>query len=88
MALAVKFDQMIQSGQVKDQSELARLGHVSRTRLTQIMNLLNLAPEIQEDLLCTSVHRSERELKERDLRKVVRFAEWAIQRKIWVKTRR
>ncbi len=27
------------------------------------MNLLNLAPEIQEDLLCTSVHRSERELK-------------------------
>ncbi len=29
MALAVKFDQMIQSGQVKDQSELARLGHVS-----------------------------------------------------------
>jgi hypothetical protein len=31
--------------------ELARLGHVSRTRVTQILNLLHLAPDIQERLL-------------------------------------
>ena len=31
--------------------ELARLGHVSRTRLTQTLNLLHLAPDIQERLL-------------------------------------
>jgi hypothetical protein len=34
-----------------DQAELARLGHVTRARLTQIMNLLCLAPDIQEQIL-------------------------------------
>lgn len=51
MALAIKFDQMIRDGVVADQAELARLGHVTRARVTQIMNLLNLAPDIQEALL-------------------------------------
>ena len=41
MALAIRFDQLIRDGVVTDQAELARLGHVTRARLTQIMNLLN-----------------------------------------------
>ncbi|WP_339748247.1 hypothetical protein [uncultured Rubinisphaera sp.] len=32
-------------------AEPARLVYVSRARMTQIMNLLNLAPEIQEAIL-------------------------------------
>lgn len=40
MALAIRLDQLIRDGVVADQAELARLGHVSRARLTQIMNLL------------------------------------------------
>ena len=55
MALAIRFDQLIRDGVVADQAELARVGHVSRARLTQIMNLLNLAPDIQEDLLFLAV---------------------------------
>ena len=51
MALAIRFDQLIKDGTVTDQVELARLGRVSRARLTQIMNLLNLAPDLQEDVL-------------------------------------
>ena len=51
MALAIRFEQMIRDGVVADQAELARLGHVSRERLTQIMNLLSLASDIQETLL-------------------------------------
>ena len=51
MALAIRFDQLIRDGVVADQAELARLGHVTRARLTQIMNLLNLAPDIQEAIL-------------------------------------
>src|SRR3712207_3152134 len=31
--------------------KVARLGHVTRARVTQIMNLLNLAPDIQEAIL-------------------------------------
>ena len=51
MALAIRFDRLIQSGEVSDQSELARLAHVTQPRMTQIMNLLHLAPEIQESIL-------------------------------------
>ena len=51
MALAIRFDQLIRDGVVADQVDLARLGHVSRARLTQIMNLINLAPDIQEEIL-------------------------------------
>ena len=51
MALAIRLDGLIRDGVVTDQAELARLGRVSRARLTQIMNLLWLAPDIQEAIL-------------------------------------
>ena len=51
MALAIKFQEMVDRGDVRDYADLARLGRVSRARITQIMNLLNLAPAIQEELL-------------------------------------
>jgi hypothetical protein len=51
MALAIRFVQLIREGEVDDYATLARLGHVTRARLTQIMNLLLLAPSIQEELL-------------------------------------
>jgi hypothetical protein len=43
---------MLDSGEVKSMAELARLGRVSWARITQIMDLLMLAPEIQERILC------------------------------------
>ena len=51
MALAIHFEDLIQRGVVTDYADLARLGHVTRARVTQIMNLRLLAPEIQEELL-------------------------------------
>lgn len=51
MALAIHFEDLIRRGIVADYAELARLGHVTRARVTQIMNLRLLAPEIQEYLL-------------------------------------
>ena len=51
MALAIKFDGLIKEGVVRDYADLARLGHVTRARMTQIMGLLNLAPDIQEEIL-------------------------------------
>lgn len=51
MALAIKFDGLLRDGKVADQSELARLAHVTQPRMTQIMNLLHLARDIQEELL-------------------------------------
>src|SRR5689334_4852756 len=51
MALAIKFDDMITRGEVRDYADLARLGYVTRARMTQIMNLLHLAPDLQEGIL-------------------------------------
>ncbi|MDM8004641.1 MAG: hypothetical protein QUV05_00600, partial [Phycisphaerae bacterium] len=51
MALAIRYDRLVSRGEVRDYADLARLGYVTRARITQIMNLLNLAPDIQEAIL-------------------------------------
>jgi hypothetical protein len=51
MALALRFDEYLRTGQVANHAALAELGHVSRARISQIMNLLHLAPDIQEAIL-------------------------------------
>ena len=53
LALAHKFQGMLDRGEVASMAELARLGRVSRARITQIMDLMMLAPDIQEDVLFT-----------------------------------
>ena len=78
VALAHRFEGLLQSGVVKDYAELARLGHVTRARVTQIMNLLNLAPEIQEYLLFLAADGQE--VTERDLRRVAAEVRWDRQR--------
>ena len=84
MALAIRFDQLLRIGTVKDYADLAHLGRVSRARITQIMNLLNLAPDIQESLLFLAPVRSWRDaLHERAVREVVEEISWARQRKIF-----
>ena len=55
LALAHKFQRMLDSGEVESMAELARLGRVSRARITQIMDLLMLAPDIQEAVLVGDV---------------------------------
>ena len=51
MALAIRFDGLLRQETVRDYAELARLGKVTRARMTQIMKLLDLAPDIQERIL-------------------------------------
>jgi hypothetical protein len=87
MALAIHFDELIQTGAVKDQAELARLGRVSRARLTQIMNLLNLASEIQEDILHLSISRKCQTPSERRLRALAGAVCWKKQRNQWCEFR-
>jgi hypothetical protein len=79
MALAIKFQDMVDRGEVRDYADLARLGYVSRARITQIMNLLNLAPDIQEELLFPATST----IAERHLRKVMTLIGWGEQRHLW-----
>lgn len=85
MALAIRFDQLIRDGAMADQAELARLGHVSRARLTQIMNLLCLAPDIQEQVLSLlPLARGRDAITERQLRPIAATTCWRNQRRIWL----
>ena len=81
MALAIKFQDMVDRGEVKDYADLARLGYVTRARITQIMNLLNLAPDIQEQLLLPESLKAD--IYERQLRSIVDSPDWNYQRRFW-----
>lgn len=85
MALAIKFEPMVRDGEVKDYAEIARLGHVTRPRITQIMNLLNLAPDIQEQVLFLSVANEggKERVTERIVRTVAKESCWGQQRGVW-----
>jgi hypothetical protein len=84
MALAIHFDQLIREGTVTDYAELARLGHVTRARVTQIMNLLSLAPEIHEEIqFLPRIERGKEPIQERDLRPIVAVPDWRKQRRMW-----
>jgi len=86
MALALRFDGLIRDGEVADYAEIARLGQVTRTRVTQIMNLLHLAPDIQEAILTLPrVERSRDPITERDLRPIAAIVDWRKQRRAWNK---
>ena len=86
MALAIRFDGLIRDGAVADQAEIARLGHVTRARMTQIMNLLHLAPDIQEQVLdLPLVERGRDPVTERDLRPIAALLGWHAQRETWMK---
>jgi hypothetical protein len=67
---------------IRDYAELARLGRVSRARMTQIMRLLNLAPDIQEQILFLPLVRG---LNERNLRTIVSRVDWHEQRRLFQK---
>jgi hypothetical protein len=79
VALAHRFDELVRSGAVQDYAELAPLGHITRARVTQIMNLLNLAPEIQEYLLWLPAVQG-RKITERHLRRIASQVRWDSQR--------
>lgn len=82
MALAIKFQDMIDRGEVKDYAEIAELGYVTRARVTQIMNLTLLAPDIQEEIIQGSVQTGT-PAYERVLRRIARHPGWEDQRRGW-----
>jgi hypothetical protein len=88
MALAVKLDGLVRGGTVRDYAALARLGRVTRARMTQVMNLTVPAPDTQEALLFLPPVAAGREpLALRDLQPVARLADWPGQRRAWVRLR-
>ena len=86
MALAVYFEKLIEEKVVSDYADIARLGYVSRARLSQIMNLRLLAPNIQEAILdLPLVEKGRDPIRERAIRNITLQPDWKKQRKMWKK---
>jgi hypothetical protein len=84
MALALRLDELVRTGQVASYSDLAALGHVTRARICQIMNLLHLAPDIQEALLFLPPTRRGRDvIILADLQPITAAIDWRKQRRLW-----
>ena len=84
MALAIHMQDLVDRAEVADYADLARLAHVSRARITQIMNLLLLSPDIQEEILFlppTDGYRAP--ISEPALRPIAAKPDWDKQRKMW-----
>ena len=83
LALAIHFDKLIRQGTVRDYADLARLGSVSRTRVSQIMDPLNLAPSIQERILLMPRTTGRDVITERQLRGIVAETDFSRQMEMW-----
>ena len=84
MALALKFEQMVNDGEVKSFAEIASLGHITRARMSQITALLNLAPDIQEALLfLPRTEKGRHVVTEHALRSIAKELDWQRQRGMW-----
>ena len=81
VALAIKMETLVRERQVDDYAALASAGSVSRSRMSQIMSLTNLAPEIQEALLfLPNTGRGPDPITERQLRRIARVIDWRLQK--------
>ena len=86
MALAIRFESLLKSGAVESQTELAIIGQVTRARVSQIMNLLCLAPDIQEALLFLPRTLSGRDpIRERHVRLIYKLLDWDAQSVLWAR---
>jgi hypothetical protein len=84
MALALRLDELVRTGQVASYSALASLGHVTRARISQILNLIHLAPDIQEALLfLPPTVRGRDPILLADLMPIAAAFDWRKQRRLW-----
>jgi hypothetical protein len=84
MALAVRLEELIRTRQVGDYGALAALGHVTRARVCQIMNLRCLAPDIQEAVLfLPPTQRGRDPVILADLQPIAAVLDWRKQRRLW-----
>jgi hypothetical protein len=80
LALAIRLEGLIREQTIPDYAAVARRGRVTRARMTQIMKLLDLAPDIQEEILFLPLIKG---LNERNLRPTASRIDWDEQRRLF-----
>ena len=88
MALAMQLQLRIEKGELRNQSAIARAGDVTRARLSQLMSLNHLAPDLQESLLFLPrvIHGAD-PIQMRHVIPVTKVSDWNKQRTMWQRLR-
>src|SRR5438132_6219126 len=88
LALALRLEGQLRQGVLKDCAEVARLGHVTRARVSQILSLVHLAPDIQEAILfLPRTQRGRDPLILSDMMPIAMELDWKRQRRAWRRLR-
>jgi len=80
---AVEYQKMLSMGVAKNKAEIVRIEGVSRARVTQILNLINLAPKIKNYLISSADQNDLKNLTERRLRKIAKIKNHKLQIEIF-----
>lgn len=84
LALAIHLEDMIRNGEAKDYADVGRLTCLCRERISQIVRLNYLAPDIQVELLYLPPTTSGRfPISETAVRKIANLLAWEDQRLAW-----
>ncbi len=76
LQMAIEWQRQLDAGEVDTQAEIARRESITRARVTQVMAMLRLAPEIQEHILCMSDTVRRPAISERALRPIAQIEDW------------
>lgn len=88
VALAYEMDRLIESGAVRDRAEMARVTGFDDSRVSQIMNLMCLAPDIQEAVLLAELGDGRDWVTAKELLPIARCTSWEEQRRRFAELRR
>ncbi len=84
LALAHALRRRLERGEFVDFADMARQLGFTRARVTQLMDLLLLAPEVQEEILFLELPPGAQPVSERGLREaVLGTIDWQEQRRRW-----
>src|SRR3989440_7674927 len=84
LALALRLEAQLRQGVLKDNAEVASVGHVTRARVSQILSLVHLAPDIQEAILfLPRTQRGRDPVIMSDVLPIATELDWKRQRRAW-----
>lgn len=87
LAQAHDLEARLEAGEFQDYADIARQHGLTRARITQLMNLLLLAPDIQAEVLALRVPPGPEPVTERHLRQILASPVWQDQRAAWAEVR-
>ncbi len=82
LALAHKIQDAIDRGVVRDRADAARRLGLTRARMTQLLNLTLLAPDIQEQILFAKAVDGVEPMSEKSIRGAMATISWDVQREM------